>query len=130
MALYTDGGDTYSTLRFEELMTLLKASDVTIYPIAALEQQPLAEQVTQRLLLERIAEATGGAAFFPGGVKDLSRIYEQVRGEIQAQYTIGYVSSNEKSDGVWRNIEVRITRPDCKSVRVRARKGYYAPAKP
>jgi Ca-activated chloride channel family protein len=130
MVLYTDGGDTYSSLSFEMLMTLLKASDVTIYAIGALEQQPLAAQLIQRTLLAKIAEETGGTAFFPAGVKDLSQIYEQVRGEIQAQYTIGYVSTNEKTDGTWRKIEIKITCPDSKSLSVRARKGYYAPSRP
>jgi len=130
MVLYTDGGDTYSSLSFAMLMTLLKASDVTIYAIGALEQQPLAAQLIQRTLLAKIAEETGGTAFFPAGVKDLSQIYEQVRGEIQAQYTIGYVSTNEKTDGTWRKIEIKITCPDSKSLSVRARKGYYAPSRP
>ena len=130
MVLYTDGGDTYSSLSFDTLMTLLKASDVTIYAIGALEQQPMMAQVTQRALLAKIAEETGGTAFFPGGVKDLSQIYEQVRGEIQAQYTIGYVSTNEKTDGTWRKIEIKVTCPDSKSLRVRSRKGYYATSRP
>jgi Ca-activated chloride channel family protein len=130
MVLYTDGGDTYSSLSFNMLMTLLKASDVTIYAIGALDQQPLAAQLTQRVLLEKIAEEAGGTAFFPGGVKDLNRIYEQVLGEIQAQYTIGYVSTNEKADGTWRQVEIKITCPDSKDLRVRARKGYYAPSRP
>ena len=130
MVLYTDGGDTYSSLSFNMLMTRLKASDVTIYAIGALDQQPLAAQLTQRVLLEKIAEEAGGTAFFPGGVKDLNRIYEQVLGEIQAQYTIGYVSTNEKADGSWRKVEIKITCPDSKDLRVRARKGYYAPSRP
>ena len=130
MVLYTDGGDTYSSLSFNTLMTLLKASDVTIYAIGALDQQPLAAQLTQRVLLEKIAEEAGGTAFFPAGVKDLNRIYEQVLGEIQAQYTIGYVSTNEKADGSWRKVEIKITCPDSKDLRVRARKGYYAPSRP
>jgi len=130
MVLYTDGADTHSSLSFDMLMTLLKASDVTIYAIGALEQQPLAAQLIQRTLLAKIAEETGGTAFFPAGVKDLSQIYEQVRGEIQAQYTIGYVSTNDKTDGTWRKIEIKITCPDSKSLSVRARKGYYAPSRP
>jgi len=130
MVLYTDGGDTDSSLSFNTLMTMLKASDVTIYAIGALDQQPLAAQLTQRVLLEKIAEEAGGTAFFPSGVKDLNRIYEQVLGEIQAQYTIGYVSTNEKADGTWRKVEIKITCPDSKDLRVRARKGYYAPSRP
>jgi len=72
----------------------------------------------------------GGTAFFPGSVKDLGDIYEQVRGEIQAQYTIGYVSTNDRTDGSWRQIEIKVTAPDSKGLRVRARKGYYAPSRP
>jgi Ca-activated chloride channel family protein len=130
MVVYTDGADNHSSLTFEQLMTLLKASDATVYAIGALEQQPQSVRSTQRALLERISEVTGGSAFFPGSAKDLNKIYEQVIGEIQAQYTIGYVSSNEKTDGAWRKVEVKITCPDSKGMRVRARKGYYAPLAP
>ena len=130
MVLYTDGGDTQSSLSLNSLMKLLKASDVTVYAIGALDKQPYQLQLVQRGLLADIAEATGGTAFFPGGVKDLDRIYEQVRGEIHAQYTIGYVSNNEKTDGAWRKVDIKVTCPDSKNVRVFARKGYYAPSRP
>ena len=126
MVLYTDGGDTLSSLSLSKLMRLLKASDITVYTIGALENQPQHAQFLQRALLADIAEATGGKAFFPSRVKDLDQIYEQVLGEIQAQYTIGYVSTNEKADGAWRKVDIKITRADGKSLRVRARKGYYA----
>jgi len=129
MVLYTDGGDTKSSLELDDLMKLLKRSDVTVYPIGALDNQPQPVRAIQRAILADIAEATGGAAFFPGSVKDLDRIYQQVLGEVRAQYTLGYLSTNEKPDGTWRKVEVKITRPDSKNLRVRARKGYYAPSK-
>jgi Ca-activated chloride channel family protein len=128
MVLYTDGGDTRSSLRLGELMDLLKASDATVYAIGALENQPESSRTTQRMILQQIAEATGGAAFFPAKVGDLDRIYDQVLGEVRAQYTIGYLSTNEKLDGAWRKVEIKITRPDAKSLRVRTRRGYYAPS--
>jgi Ca-activated chloride channel family protein len=130
MVLYTDGGDTRSSLSLGKLMRQLKASDVTVYTIGALDNQPQDVQFLQRALLANIAEATGGTAFFPSRVKDLDRIYEQVVGEVRAQYTIGYVSTNEKTDGRWRKVEVKITREDRKGLRVRARKGYFAPTAP
>jgi VWFA-related protein len=130
MVLYTDGADTCSRLNLGKLMKMLKASDVTVYAIGSFGNQPLAVQFPQRAQLADIAEATGGKAFFPISVKDLDRIYEQVLGEVRAQYTIGYVSTNEKSDGGWRKVEVKITRADGKGLKVRARKGYYAPSKP
>jgi Ca-activated chloride channel family protein len=130
MVLYTDGADTASRLSLSKLMTRLKAADVTVYAIGALENQPQSAQFMQRALLSEIAEATGGTAFFTNRVKDLDRIYEQVLGEVRAQYTIGYVSSNEKTDGKWRKVNIKITRQDAKGLRVRARKGYYAPSRP
>ena len=126
MVLYTDGGDTQSSLSLGDLTKLLKASDVTVYAIGALEKQPQRAQLIQRALLADIAETTGGTAFFPSRVKDLDRIYEQVLGEVRAQYTIGYLSTNEKADGSWRKVDVKITRPDAKDLHIRARKGYYA----
>jgi Ca-activated chloride channel family protein len=130
MVLYTDGGDTCSRLSLGKLMKRLKASDVTVYAIGSFGNLPISMQFPQRAYLANIAEATGGTAFFPVSVKDLDRIYEQVLGEVRAQYTLGYVSTNEKSDGAWRKVKVKITRADAKSLRVRARKGYYAPPKP
>jgi Ca-activated chloride channel family protein len=130
MVLYTDGGDTASRLSFDKLMKRLKASDVTVYAIGALENQPQDVQFMQGALLSEIAEATGGTAFLTERVKDLDRIYEQVLGEVRAQYTIGYVSTNEKTDGKWRKVNIKITRDDAKSLRVRARKGYYASSQP
>jgi Ca-activated chloride channel family protein len=129
MVLYTDGADTCSRLSLGKLMKMLKASDVTVYAIGSFGNLPISMQFPQRAQLANIAEATGGTAFFPFSVKDLDRIYEQVLGEVRAQYTIGYVSTNEKSDGAWRKVKVKITRADTKNLRVRARKGYYAPSK-
>jgi VWFA-related protein len=109
-------------------MTLLKASsDVTVYAIGALDNQPRPAQLEERALLSDIAEATGGTAFFPDSIKDLDRIYDQVLGEVRAQYTIGYLSTNDTTDGSWRQVDIKITRADARSLHIRARKGYYAP---
>lgn len=130
MVLYTDGADTRSSLRLRDLMASLKASDSTVYTIGALEHQPESVRTQQRAILGEIAEATGGLAFFPSKVSELDRIYEQVVGEVHAQYAIGYLSTNEKADGAWRKVEVKIIRPHAGKLRVRARQGYYAALKP
>jgi Ca-activated chloride channel family protein len=80
MVLYTDGADTASRMSLSKLMKRLKASDVTVYAIGALENQPQSVQFLQGALLSEIAEATGGTAFFTSRVRDLDRIYEQVLG--------------------------------------------------
>ena len=72
-------------------------------------------------MLQQIAEVTGGQAFFPPSVKELDKVYEKVVAEIRAQYTIGYVSTNEKTDGSWRKVEVKIARQRAPELRIRAR---------
>jgi Ca-activated chloride channel homolog len=126
MLLYTDGGDTRSSMRFGELLDLLKASDVTIYVIGELEHQTQSGKLVARQLLQQIADATGGQAFFPLSVKTLDVVYDQVLAEIRAQYTLGYVSTNPAADGAWRKVDVKVTRQDGRADRVRSRKGYYA----
>jgi VWFA-related protein len=125
MLLYTDGGDTRSALRFGELLDLLKASDATVYVVGQLEHQTQSSKAAQRSILQQIAEATGGQAFFPLSVKNLDVAYEQVIAEIRAQYTLGYVSTNDKSDGTWRKVDIKVNRKGGE-YRVRSRKGYYA----
>ncbi len=81
------------------------------------------------MVLQQIAEITGGQAFFPTSVKELDGVYEKVVAEIRAQYTLGYLSTNDKTDGTWRKVDVKIVRKDANALRVRARKGYFAPFK-
>jgi Ca-activated chloride channel family protein len=129
MLLYTDGGDTQSALGFGGLIDLLRASDVTIYAIGELEHQPQSARMQQRMVLQQIADLTGGQAFFPADVKALDGVYAKVLAEIRAQYTVGYLSTNEKTDGAWRKVDVKIARKDGRDLRLRARKGYFAPYK-
>jgi Ca-activated chloride channel family protein len=129
MLLYTDGGDTQSSLRFNELLDLLKASDATVYAIGALDHQSGFGRDRGRAILQAIAATTGGQAFFPTSVKDLDQMYEKVVAEIRAQYTIGYVSTNDRTDGAWRKVEIKSTVKGGRDMVLRARKGYYAPYK-
>jgi Ca-activated chloride channel family protein len=123
MLVYTDGGDTRSSLQWHELLDLLKASDVTVYAIGMLEHQMQSTKLQQRMTIQQMAEVTGGQAFFPTAVKELDKVYEKVVAEIRAQYTIGFQSTNVKTDGAWRKVEVKVARKD---LRVRSRRGYFA----
>jgi Ca-activated chloride channel family protein len=126
MLLYTDGGDTRSAIRFGELVDVLKASDVTVFAVGVLEHQSQTTRTAQRRVLQQIAEATGGQAYFPLSVRHLDEVYERVLAEIRGQYTLGYLPTNVKTDGEWRKVEVKVVRQDGRQYRVRSRKGYYA----
>lgn len=131
LVLYTDGGDTRSNLSFGDAMDLVRASDVTVYVIGFLQNQPSASRMDQRMRLQQIAEQTGGQAFFPMLIKEVDGVYDGIVAEIGARYSLGYSSTNEKTDGAWRNVEIRIKelRPELKGLRIRTRKGYFAPYK-
>jgi len=124
LVLYTDGGDTSSSMSFSEAQTLLRASDITLYAVGFLSHLSQSAQMDQRLKIRQLAEATGGSAFFPSVIKELDATYDKVLAEIRAQYTIGYLSANAKTDGTWRKVEIRVKRPGLK---VRTRQGYFAP---
>jgi Ca-activated chloride channel family protein len=127
LLVYTDGGDTRSSLMFHDLLDLLKVSDVTLYAIGYLEHYSSSSKNAARMQLQRIAEATGGQAFFPSTIKELDRIYESIQREISARYSLGYVSSDTRFDGAWRDVRVRVKRPDLKNLKLRTRSGYFAP---
>ena len=130
MLLYTDGGDTRSAMRLHELLDLVKASDVTIYGVGVLDRQSIASSTQEQMVLRQIAETTGGQVFFPPTIKDLEKVYEHVVAEIRAQYTIGYLSTNGSADGAWRKVEIKLKRSNAKDLRIRSRKGYFAPYRP
>jgi Ca-activated chloride channel family protein len=125
LVLYTDGGDTHSTIGFGDLMTLIRASDVTVYSVGFLEHSR--GRIEERAHLQQIAEATGGQAFFPTTMKDIEASYDKVVAQIRAQYSLAYTSTNTKQDGAWRKVEIRVTRPDLKGSKILARRGYFAP---
>src|SRR5882762_10230513 len=120
-----DGGDTHSTISFGDLMTLIRASDVTVYSVGFLEHSR--GRIEERAHLQQIAEATGGQAFFPTSMKDIEASYDKVVAQIRAQYSLAYSSTNTKQDGAWRKVEIRVTRPDLKGSKILARRGYFAP---
>ena len=125
LVMYTDGGDTRSAINQGELITLLKASDVTVYSIGYLEHQG-GSRLNQQQTLQRLAHTTGGQAFFPTQMKEVEKFYEKIVAEIAARYSLGYVSSNTRKDGTWRDVKIRLLRPDLKDAKVRTRGGYYA----
>ena len=129
LVIYSDGGDTRSTLGFSDLMTLIRASDVTIYSVGFLDNQSSSGRTEQRARLHQIAEATGGQSFFPSTMKDVEAAYDKIVAQIRAQYSLGYSSTNTAQDGQWRRVEIKVKKPGLKDARIQTRRGYFAPYK-
>ncbi len=130
LVLYTDGGDTRSSISFSDVMTLVRASNVTIYVVGFVDNQSARQRLEQRARLTQIATASGGEAFFPGGIDDVQRSYDKIVAQIRAQYSLAFTSTNPKQDGTWRKVEIRVTRPGFRGLKIQTRQGYFAPYKP
>jgi VWFA-related protein len=76
-------------------------------------------------ILRRLAEETGGRTFFPFEARELAASFQEISRELRSQYSLAYVSSNTAHDGTFRNITIE---PLEKSLRIRAKSGYFAPA--
>jgi Ca-activated chloride channel family protein len=127
LIMYTDGGDTRSALNHSDVLELLRASDVTVYVVGYLEHQSQSSRTTQRQQLERFATMTGGQALFPTSVKEVEKMYEKIEREIGARYSLAYTSTDLRENGAWRDVDIRLKRPDLKGARLRTRDGYFAP---
>ena len=126
LVVYTDGGDTRSALGFNDALTLIRSSDVTIHSVGFLSNQPGSVRTNQRMRLTQIAETTGGQAFFPSAMKDVEKAYDTIVAQIRSQYTLGYVSTNTAQDGKWRRVQIRVVRPGLRDIRLQSRQGYFA----
>jgi Ca-activated chloride channel family protein len=127
LVVFTDGGDTRSAIRFGDAMTLIRASDVTVYAIGFLQNQSGGSRSDQRIRLTQMANESGGTAFFPTSMKEIEEAYDTIVSQVRAQYTLGYVSTNTATDGHWRKVELRVRPPAGNGVRIQSRKGYFAP---
>ena len=127
LVLYTDGGDTRSRMSMTQIIELLKWIDVQVYAVGFIQHQGSAA-TEQRMRLEQIAAATGGQAFFPGSRDQLDEMYDKILAELNGRYTIGYVSNSPATPG-FRKVEIKVTNPAYRHVRIRARDGYYAAGK-
>ena len=57
-------------------------------------------------------------------------MYEKILKDMSARYIIGYTSTDTRSDGSWRPVEIKLKRPDLKGANVRTRPGYFAARPP
>lgn len=125
LLLYTDGGDSTSSMNFGRLQDLERLGDVLIYAVGYLQNQTMSERVPQEMRIRQIAKETGGAAFFPQTPKEIDAVYSEILGELSSRYTLGYVPSSPTDDGKFHKVEVRLAR-DVRDAKVRTRSGYLA----
>jgi Ca-activated chloride channel family protein len=128
--MYTDGGDSTSTMSYGKLQHLLRLGNVMVYVVGYLQNQTINERLMQQVRLSAIAHETGGEAFFPQSKEELAQAYRRILDELASRYTIGYVPSDPKVDGKFHKIAVKLAMPALKGAKVRTRPGYLASTAP
>ncbi len=136
----SDGGDTTSNKGLLEALAQAQKSDAVIFAVFTgnlTPSQNLRDLAAERAL-EALTRETGGevlkpklpAGWQPGeeadelSLKELDRAFANLAEQLRTQYVLGFFSTNEKRDGAFRKLNVRIKKPDYIA---RARTGYYAP---
>lgn len=122
--LLSDGDDNQSHVTREEAIEMAQRAEAIVYTIST---NVSGTKGPGDKVLERIADATGGRAFFPFQIRDVSNAFAEIQDELRSQYAVSYKPADLKSDGHYRTIE--IVANDRKNFRVRARRGWYAPAR-
>ncbi|HJZ68376.1 MAG TPA: VWA domain-containing protein, partial [Blastocatellia bacterium] len=77
-------------------------------------------------LLNKLAEETGGKAFFPKELSEVHAIAQQISTDLRTQYAIGYYPTNNKKDGSFRAVRVQVNSGNRRLI-ARTRNGYTAP---
>lgn len=121
--LLSDGEDNQSHVSRDEAIEMAQRAETIVYTIST---NVSGMKGTGDKVLERIADATGGRAFFPFQIRDVSNAFAEIQDELRSQYAVSYKPADFKADGHFRTIE--IVALDRKNFRVRARRGYFAPA--
>src|SRR5262249_47357629 len=77
-------------------------------------------------LLIRIADDSGGRAYFPKDISEIPAIAAQISKDLRTQYVVSYYPTNEKRDGTFRTVQVGVNYQGGRKLIARARRGYYA----
>jgi Ca-activated chloride channel family protein len=126
LIVVSDGADNASAQTKTQMLELANKSDAIIYALGIYEPD---DPDRSPKVLSELAKATGGEAFFPETLKDVVPICERIAHEIRNQYTISYSPTNERQDGTYRAVQVRVATSKV-GLFVITRSGYVAPFKP
>jgi Ca-activated chloride channel homolog len=121
LVILSDGEDNQSEYTREQAIEMAQRAEVIIYAISTDDSGLI---LRGDKVLDDLAAATGGRAFFPFKMKDITHSFAAIEDELRSQYAVSYKPSDFDADGRYRSIEITALKKD---LQVRARRGYYAP---
>ncbi len=129
LLIISDGGDNHSRYTESEIRSMVKEADVSIYGIGIFDQASrVPEEMYGPILLEEIAQLTGGRSFTIERADLLPAIAEKVGTELRNQYVLTYRPQDSARDGKWHKLKIKLTIPKSLwPVWIHSKPGYYAP---
>jgi len=121
IVILSDGEDNQSEYTRAQAIEIAQRAEVLIYAISTDDSGLI---MRGDKVLEDLASATGGRAFFPYKMKDITHAFAAIEDELRSQYDVSYKPSDFDADGRYRSIQITALKKD---LQVRARRGYYAP---
>jgi Ca-activated chloride channel homolog len=121
LVIVSDGEDNQSEVTRAQAIEMAQRAQVIIYTISTDDSGLI---LRGDKVLQQLADATGGRAFFPFKMKDIKSSFSAIEDELRSQYVVSYHPANFDADGRYRSIEITALKKD---LQVRARKGYFAP---
>ena len=125
--LLSDGDDTSSTIKKQDVIDFAVRSDVVIYSIG-IRDANFPEGKLDSGALRKVSDRTGGRAFFPTQPGELPAAFSQIDQELRSQYLVGYSPTNKSRDGSYRRIRMNVVNPELlkNKTQLLYRQGYYA----
>jgi VWFA-related protein len=123
--LLTDGDDTSSRMKLHDAVERAQKADAFIYAIGIGDRYQFNVNEGD---LRKIAERTGGRAYFPKHERDLRDAFTQIQRDLREQYLVAYSPNNKARDGSYRKIEIQVVNPALKQqdLKLNYRPGYFA----
>ncbi len=135
LVVITDGVEKNSAVKEKEVTKVIQEDDVQLYLVGILDEAEETGSLFRRGskakdLLIRLAEDSGGRAFFPKDASEIPAVMAQIAKDLRAQYLVAYIPTNAKKDGTYRTIKVTVNPKDNRKMIVRTRQGYTAKGNP
>ena len=121
LILVSDGDDNYSHALESDAIKECQRAETIVYAIST-NVSPSKDKGDD--VLQAIAEATGGRAFYPTRIEDVGSSFNGIEEELRSQYLLEYRPANFKQDGAFRTIYLHANDP---KYHVRTHTGYFAP---
>ncbi len=121
IVILSDGEDNQSDHTRAQAIEMAQRAEVLIYAISTDDSGLI---LRGDKVLEELSNATGGRAFFPFKMKDITHSFAAIEEELRSQYAVSYKPSDFDADGRFHSIEITTLKKD---LQVRTRRGYYAP---